>query len=944
MGPNKGSGSLKLKLPEQKPISGEVSYNANLQENVGKVDGSAVFTYGDNRKFQMSGNVQCNGETEISGSASVKTDYENAKDITLQFSAKRPSGTEVASKINLNANGQQYSVDYEHQASQTEPKFILTVVRPQGTSKIHAEAQIISLLKGTGSLALENIETFNLDANIDADLTSLENFYLKGEINSPTLSINKYVVDVKSRDGPAGRAGFDFKITKDGKHLLSGSTDFTTKMDKGRTIFEGKSTVKLSEGEKADEVSFKLIRNVFEGPRDGESGFGAILNVFVGPRTYAGELKLTDKEFHAKYTGCATQNRCTNLETKSVLETSNIQDFKHNLIVSIDLRQVGFSHEFGFKADTSRDGWKFLHSADAYLQAQDKPDYQCSVYIQPTDAGASLTLPNRQVALDTSFKYPDRSVLGVYDATINFYMDKKNKPRQKTELGFKGELSKSEQRSISGKGDIKFQHPLVKPMRIGGQFTADMDGMDVKSKLEFDVFTNPMDKIVILGNFGNTDTSGRGFNLTSEFEMFSKGLGVNMKYHEHAGLSYERRLITIGSELVLPVEDFRFGMSASATDNSFEVFIIGFGQELLKSIGNYNFKEPNLSIETKLQHFGAEPCVFKSSLTGLTQGSFTMSKGNLLNVDSGFAVGKDIHLLVKGSGNEIFNGKIALDPKEFLTTTYKVNDAQMKTFSKELQDEIKKDSESAEKEVKAKCERVQQFWDQKLKQLLDATPDFTKFNQEHTQEVKKLIDELKQDESLRRFIDQAVNIVSELLKTFTVITQTIGEQVVAIEKIFTEYYQKATEAYKQNILPELEKLYQSLRQLVSDVYGQTVKMVTAVFERVAKALKAFEEDFNKIASQLKEISANTYEIIGKYIQDIMQELKELIELIKTQIESLPGVDYLKEKYDEIATQFNIIEQVKLVVQELLSSIVHVVPEKVKPLFEKIVQYLDKVTF
>lgn len=940
MGMARGSGSVKLQLPGQQPISGEVKYNRDHQEDQHKADGTLTVNYGDNKKFEASGNIQRLGEKEVNVGVTLKSDIDQAKDVTLQFNAKRPSLKEVLAKIDLKADGQQYSVDYEHHLSETDPKFHLVVDRPQGVSKIHAEAQIASTLKGKGSIIVENVETFNLNADVDGDLSSIENFYLKGQIHSPSLSLNKFTFDVKSKDGAAGRTGFDFKITKDGQHLLSGSTDFTTKLDKGRTIVEGKSTIKLAEG-KADEVKFKLIRNVFEGGRDGETGFGAILNIFVGARTFAGELKLTDKEFHAKYTGCETQNRCTNLETKSTLEKSSLQDFKHNLMVSVDLRQVGFSHEFGLKADTSRDGWKFQHSVDAYLQAQDKPDYQYSVFIQPTNAGALLILPKREIALDATYKYPERNVLGVYDGTVSFYIDKKNKPRQKTEIGFKGELSRPSQDVVSGRGDIKFQHPLVEPLRIGGEFTANVNGMDVKSKMEFDVFPNPMDKIVLSANFGNTDISGKGFNVTSDVELFSKGLGINLKYHEHAGLSYERRLISVGQELILPIDDFRFGVNAAITDKNFEVFVIGFGQEIVKSTASYDLAKQDMSIDGKLQPFGTEPFLMHGSITGLTQGEFTMNKGNLIKVNSGFAVGKDIHLLVIGSGKEVFNGKIALDQSHFLTTNYKVDDAQMKAFSAQLQEQIKNDLQSAEQQLKAKCTRVQEFWNQKSDQILKAGPDFTKFNEEYSQEVQRLISELKQDEALKKLIDRASNIIAEILKTFNNLTTMIGQQVQAVEKIMKEFLQQAISVFNEKVMPELKKMYESLQQLATEVYGQTVRMVTAAFERIAKALKSFEEDFNKISKAFKEITGNTYELIEQYIRDIKKELTDLCELLKSQIQTLPGVEFLKEKYDEIFVNFNLIEQAKLVIQELINSFVHVVPEQAKPFFQKFVQYIEK---
>lgn len=937
MSPSKGSGSAKLQLPETKPISGEISFNCNHKD---KADGSLAVTYGDNKKFKTSVNVQTEGSNNLNADIAISGDLESFKDLKLQLNAKQPSENEISAKLNLKADNQQYSLDYEHRASVNDPKFSVVIVRPQGTSKIFAEAQVASQLKGKGNLLIENVESFNLVANVDGDLSSLEKFHLIGEVDSELLGLKKFTYDIKSKDAAAGRTGFDFKFTKDGKHLVSGTTDFTSKIDKGRTIIEGKSTIKLTEG-KPDEVSFTLIRNLFEAPRDGESGFKGVLTLIVGPRNFAGELKLTDKEFHAKYTGCETKNRCTNLETRSKLEKSSIEGFKHNLLITVDLREVGFSHEFGLKADTSRDGWKFNHAVDAYLQSKEKPEYQYSVFIKPTEAGALLSLPKRQVALDASYKYPERSLLGEYDGTISFYMDKKNKPRQKTEVGVKGKLTQADKNLVTGTAEIHFVHPSVKKLRVGGEFSANPDSMDVKSKVEFDVFTNPMDMIVITTSFGNSDNSGRGFNIVSDVEVSSKGLGLNMKYHEHASLSFEQKVISIGSELTLPVQDFRFGVNANLNEKSSQVVVIAFGQEILKSAANYDVDKHDLSVETTIQYLGSEPVVQKSTVTGLTQGSFTMSKGNLFNIDSGFAIGKDIHLLVQGSGREVFNGKIALDQTHFLESNYHVDDAQFKTFTDQLQQQIKRDLETADADVKEKFNRLQSFWTQKLEKIQKASPDFSQLQNEYQQELNQLVEELKQDPAIKKVIEQITAIVGELAKTFDGIAKAISEQLSAIEAALRQNYELAVKTFNENILPEIKKLYDSLQQLVSEIYEQAVKLLTAAFERVAKALKTFEEDFNTISKAIKDATGNSYEAIGEYIKLITQEIKELYELLKQQLQSLPGVDFVKEKYAEILGDINPVETIKNVLAELINALAEVVPEQAKPLFNQVSDYIKK---
>jgi ABC-type transporter Mla subunit MlaD len=402
-------------------------------------------------------------------------------------------------------------------------------------------------------------------------------------------------------------------------------------------------------------------------------------------------------------------------------------------------------------------------------------------------------------------------------------------------------------------------------------------------------------------------------------------------------------LITQGFELTLPVEDFRFAFQANINDKSTEVFVVGFGQPILRSAANYDWTKQDLSVETTLQYLGSEPVVQKSSINGLTQGTFTMTKGKLLNIDSGYSIGKDVHLLVQGSGKEIFNGKIALDQSHFLTTNYHVDEAQLKAFTGELQEQLKKDMQAADTDVKDKFNRVQTFWTQKLEKIQKASPDFTQLTKEYHDEVVKLIDELKADPAINKLIDQATTLVADLAKTFESLATAISEQLKTIEEEFKKYYELTLSTFNENILPEIKKLYDVLQQLVTELYEQTVKLLSAVFERAAKALKTFEEDFNKISKAIKDATGNSYEAIAQFIKDIAQELKDLCTVLKEQIQTLPGVEFVKEKYAEILGDFSPLETVKVVLAELISSIAQIVPEQAKPFFDKISDYVQKVS-
>lgn len=554
--------------------------------------------YGDGKKISTTLKGQMPDEKHLIFGATLQGDLQKFSDLTFNLDATRNEGNNLLAKINGKVDGKPYQLDYEHRVSQQEPKVSIVWTCPKGTSKLLAEAQVASMLKGKGSLAVENLREFNLDANVDADLTSLENFYLRGDINCPLMNINKVAYDIHSKNA-GGRTGIEYKITRDGAHVMSGSSDFTTKTDKGRTVIEGKSTLKLTDG-KSDDFTFKIIRNVYERERDGEAGFGGAVTVNVGPRQYLSELKLTDKEFHSKYSGCEKKGSCTNFEARSALESAGMSGFRHNLEVLIDMRQVGLPHQYNMKAETSRDGLNFKHVMDSSLSTNNanNPEYRCSVYVDQKKAEASLKMPKREVAVEAKYNYPEK-FYGKYQGNVAFFIDK-NKPQMKSELGFDGDVTHTGN-AMKAVGKVTFTHPRVKTLGINGEFNLDADQMTMNSNIEFDVFTNPMDKIVFTGKFGNSNTSGRGFNITNDVEIFSKGLDWKLKLHEHTGLSFEQRLLTYSSEVTLPVDDWRFGVHAFASEKNFEVIGVIFNEEVLKTNAVYDLDKHDLTMESSLK-------------------------------------------------------------------------------------------------------------------------------------------------------------------------------------------------------------------------------------------------------------------------------------------------------------------------------------------------------
>lgn len=291
------------------------------------------------------------------------------------------------------------------------------------------------------------------------------------------------------------------------------------------------------------------------------------------------------------------------------------------------------------------------------------------------------------------------------------------------------------------------------------------------------------------------------------------------------------------------------------------------------------------------RYLSSDPITSKASVNGLTEGSFKMTKGSLLNVDAGYGLGKDIHLKVIGSGKEIFNGNVALDSAHFLKTNYKVDDEQVKAFSAALQEELKKDYEAAEADVKDKFEKIKAYRAQKIERLQKALPDFSKFTQEYMTEVSALIEELKSDPNVKKLMDTITPFITEITKYFETMMTIVSEQIMFMQEFSTQIYNDFMTAFNEKILPELQKVYNKMQELAKELIENATKAATAAIERAAKALKTFEEDFNKVSQSFKDLTGGSFETVSQYVKEIFEEVKQLYMQIREHFKSLPGAKF-----------------------------------------------------
>uniref|UniRef100_W4VRP6 Putative apolipophorin n=1 Tax=Corethrella appendiculata TaxID=1370023 RepID=W4VRP6_9DIPT len=920
---NHGSGEFSLALPKRDPLNAKVSYAHSEKENeVTNTKGTFELNYGQNKNVKFDGVVDTKGGNEVSVHAKFNSDIQGAKNVDFTFKNAKTNENTYTTNSKLVSDDKSYGFNSVLVVSDTQPSIDITMQYPSKNVQMYGAYNRLGDRKFKCELKLLNFGDFDFDGKLETGYKSFDTFYIKSDIDSVKLKLDKVHFEINPKVGSHGK-GIEFKATSNDKNVLSGYADYTVKEEKGTTILEGSGNVKIYNEQKT--ASFKFMRNKFEEAKHGETGVSYVLNGLIGPKNIVTEIKLTNKNFNVKYTVCEEKKQCINIDIKSVLKSSDIENFEHQLLISIDLRELGYSHEFGLKAETARQKYVIDHTVDVHLQSQDKPQYQYSVYLHPDKAGAVLTLPSRVVALEGVFVYPKQQIFGKYDTSVSLYLDKDKAPTNKATIGFTGETKQPTKNAVAVNGKLKFSHPAVKALAISGQGQLDGDKQSAEGTLTFDIFKAAAQKLLIKAKYVNNDHSGKGFNVTSEASISSKGLGIDLGFNGHSALSLETKRLSIASSLVLPVDDFKFGSYLYASPEEFEFLVKRFNDELVHTTGNFNLNKHSADFTTVFKFFGATPIEFKSQVQGFTLAKFSVKKDKLVNIDGGFELGKNAHLTAVSDGKELFKGTIALDQTHFLTSQYKVEEAEIKSFLKNVNTQTKEEYNKIRGEIENKFTKADEELKTVKAKVQNALPDFNDLKTDYTDQLKKLSEELMADKSIKEFVDFISTIYLNVVKTLEEFYKIYAENFKKVNEILQGAYEKINEYVKLKVLPAIKEAYSKVESTIYNIYEETLNLLSATLERVVKALKTFEGDFNKIAKTISDVFKKFAETLNKYFETLEKELADLYQLISDYITSLPGFEMAKEKYNEFFETHQIKEYFLGIFEEVITVVKELKP-------------------
>lgn len=137
-------------------------------------------------------------------------------------------------------------------------------------------------------------------------------------------------------------------------------------------------------------------------------------------------------------------------------------------------------------------------------------------------------------------------------------------------------------------------------------------------------------------------------------------------------------------------------------------------------------------------------------------------------------------------------------------------------------------------------------------------------------------------------------------KTVGEILRTLVSHFEKISKTITDLFKQLYEGFNERILPALKESLNHIEQSLLNLYDEVVNAALHLFDRLVEALKKFEDDFKKIGKTAGEWFKKTSKILADQLVIIQKELDDLYKLLVDYIKSFPGLEALKEKYNEVS--------------------------------------------
>lgn len=121
-----------------------------------------------------------------------------------------------------------------------------------------------------------------------------------------------------------------------------------------------------------------------------------------------------------------------------------------------------------------------------------------------------------------------------------------------------------------------------------------------------------------------------------------------------------------------------------------------------------------------------------------------------------------------------------------------------------------------------------------------------------------------------------------------------------ISKTINDFLKQLYDGFNERILPSLKESYNHIEQTLSSLFDELLKSIHHLFDKLVDALKSFEGDFKAIGQSVSEWAKKVGKVLKEQWAIVQRELEDIYKLIVDHLKSLPGLEVIKEKYNEVS--------------------------------------------
>ncbi|KAH8339521.1 hypothetical protein KR059_007845, partial [Drosophila kikkawai] len=860
----------------------------------------------------------------------LDTSYENAKDLEVNIKSEKSlddSTLLVKSVVKQAENS--YSLDTKlYRSAHKKGLEALLNLQKEKPMVFTSIVEILGERKAKIILEIDNLVELDLKLNGEASYTNIDDFYIIGSWNSKKLKLDNYELEARAQG-----KNLKVQIKNASNVIFLGTTTYSLKKELNKSIIDGQGQVQYQG--KTQSGNFKLTRQHYDINTDKEVGFSYTLNGNFGTKNGVSIIKITNKEFNTKFSICEEKKQCTNIQIQSLVSINDIKldGIQHSTLILIDLRELGYPYEFEFKSQNTRQGLKYQYHLDSFIVSGNNVKYQFTANVQPSSSILMLTLPKRQLVLESVQKIPKNgNVFGHYEQSVAFFTDKLKRPDDVARLSAIIDISGKERVALNVQGVIKMEHSTIRSLSISGRFDGNLEQQISNSEIVFDVFRLPEQKVIATNELHNV-RSKNGINFSTTSNIRSSGLKFQYQVISNAVVDTEAQELKLNLDLNTGKNSLK--ATSFLNKEKMEISFSESNNQIIQFVGDFNKQKRSAKLNSKLQILNKKPLEITAEVQP-TFAKLSFKRPDLINSYAEIKLGKELKFDISGKEKPLVNGRVALDPTNFLQTNYVASEENVKEFWENVESEVNKDTEDISHNIKNKFELFKQESQTIVKLAQDSYPDFTKFKVKYDETIKAFIQELETDESIAPIINGIRTLFEKLSGGIDQLTKAVTEEYEKIHKSLVEIFDKLQALWNDSILKTWEEFYLTATKVITQLRNE-------IFTVYKKALENILETLKKYGPVLKNYSKAIAEFL-KPLNDALQELikvgshavEELSDELKKYAANIPTFEAIQKEINEQIASLKLIEKTIEFVNSLFEQL------SILPQTQETTEFLQKL--